>query len=171
MSGFVTHRGRPLVIYSQKMATLQIGNELRETRQYRDASAEWNRNDESALGAPVRKRRRMEPECVEKWDAAALKVTIKQLKFSITLTRGLSLNRMNLLGRIMSIIQVGKLFLLQCLTLSQGDNGSSIAVLSSLFPCIIQLKRATVSSLSFSKHSFKNHTAFVHPRDNVSLTE
>lgn len=34
----------------------------------------------------------MEPECVEKWDAAALKVTIKQLKFSMTLTRGLCLN-------------------------------------------------------------------------------
>lgn len=55
------------------MATLQICNELRKTRQYREASNEWSRNDESAAGAPVRKRRRMEPECVEKWDAAALK--------------------------------------------------------------------------------------------------
>lgn len=88
----MTHRGRPLVIYSQKMATLQICNELRKTRQYRKGSNEWSRNDESAAGAPVRKRRRMEPECVEKWDAAALKVTIKQLKFSMTLTRGLCLN-------------------------------------------------------------------------------
>ena len=67
------YRGRLVVIYVQNMATREVRNKLDKQRQYRKARDRYERN-ETEPGSSVSKRRRMNSEFVEKWDAAALKV-------------------------------------------------------------------------------------------------
>ena len=55
------------------MATREVRNKLDKQRQYRKARDRHERN-ETEPGSSVSKRRRMNSEFVEKWDAAALKV-------------------------------------------------------------------------------------------------
>ena len=62
-----------MVIYVQNMATREVRNKLDKQRQYRKARDRCERN-ETEPGSSVSKRRRMNSEFVEKWDAAALKV-------------------------------------------------------------------------------------------------
>ncbi|XP_020608887.1 rhotekin-like isoform X2 [Orbicella faveolata] len=54
------------------MATREVGNKLDKQRQYRKGRDRYERN-ETEPGSSVSKRRRMNSEFVEKWDAAALK--------------------------------------------------------------------------------------------------
>lgn len=67
------YRGHLVVIYVQNMATREVGNKLDKQRQYRKGRDRYERN-ETEPGSSVSKRRRMNSEFVEKWDAAALKV-------------------------------------------------------------------------------------------------
>ena len=67
------YRGHLMVIYVRNMATRELRNKLEKQRQYRKARNRYERN-EAELGSSVSKRRRMNSEFVEKWDAAALKV-------------------------------------------------------------------------------------------------
>lgn len=55
------------------MATREVRNKLDRQRQYRKARDRSERN-ETELGSSQSKRRRMNSEFVEKWDAAVLKV-------------------------------------------------------------------------------------------------
>lgn len=57
------------------MATREVGNKLGKQRQYRKSRNRYERND-TEHGSSVKKRRKMDPDFVEKWDAAALKVRI-----------------------------------------------------------------------------------------------
>ena len=63
------------LIYVENMATREVRNKLDKQRQYRNGKSRdrYERN-ETELGSSVSKRRRMNSEFVEKWDAAALKV-------------------------------------------------------------------------------------------------
>lgn len=55
------------------MATREVGNKLDKQRQYRKSRDRYERN-EREHSSSMRKRRRMNSDFVEKWDAAALKV-------------------------------------------------------------------------------------------------
>lgn len=57
------------------MATREVGNKLGKQRQYRNRKGrdQYERN-ETESGSLASKRRRMNSDFVEKWDAAALKV-------------------------------------------------------------------------------------------------
>lgn len=57
----------------KKMATREIRNKLDEQRQYRKDRGRHDRDAREHCSS-VRKKRRMNPDFVEKWDAAALKV-------------------------------------------------------------------------------------------------
>ena len=57
------------------MATREVGNNLGEQRQYRKARNRSEGNDREQ-NFSVKKRRKMDPVFVEKWDAAALKVRV-----------------------------------------------------------------------------------------------
>lgn len=57
------------------MATREVRNNLREQRQYRKARNRSEGNDREQ-NFSVKKRRKMDPVFVEKWDAAALKVRV-----------------------------------------------------------------------------------------------
>ena len=57
------------------MATREVGNNLREQRQYRKARNRSEGNDREQ-NFSVKRRRKMDPVFVEKWDAAALKVRV-----------------------------------------------------------------------------------------------
>ena len=57
------------------MATREVGNNLREQRQYRKARNR-SEGDDRGQNFSVKKRRKMDPVFVEKWDAAALKVRV-----------------------------------------------------------------------------------------------
>ena len=81
------YRGHLTVIYVQNMATRELRNKLDKQRQYRKARDRYERN-ETELGSSVSKRRRMNSEFVEKWDAAALKV-ISRLVLVGRILRGL----------------------------------------------------------------------------------
>ena len=72
---FVIYRGLLFVIYACKMATREVRNKLGKQRQYRKARnrSECNETEQSSS---MKKRMKMDPDYVEKWDAAALKVTI-----------------------------------------------------------------------------------------------
>lgn len=52
------------------MATRKVGNKLGKKRQY----CKWCECNETEQGSSVKRRRKMDPDFVEKWDAAALKV-------------------------------------------------------------------------------------------------
>ena len=82
------------------MATREVGNKLGKQRQYRKARNRCERN-ETEQGSSVKKRRKMDPDFVEKWDAAALKVRILWLSYCSTVfARALKSNKNDFLGKI-----------------------------------------------------------------------
>lgn len=88
-----------MVIYAQNMATREVGNKLGKQRQYRKARNRCERN-ETEYGSSVKKRRKMDPDFVEKWDAAALKVRISCLSYCSTVfARALKSNKNDFLGK------------------------------------------------------------------------
>ena len=60
------------------MATREVSNKLGKQRQYRKGRDQYERN-ETESGSSASKRRRMNSDFVEKWDAAALKVILRRV--------------------------------------------------------------------------------------------
>lgn len=80
------------------MATRQVGNNLREQRQYRKARNR-SEGDDREQNFSVKKRRKMDPVFVEKWDAAALKVRVLRYTSSRPFfARALKSNALKIVG-------------------------------------------------------------------------